>query len=131
MLSRTAEYALRTVLHIAQHAGEGPARTEALATALRIPPNYLAKILHRLAQAGVLTSSRGRHGGFMLARPTSRITLAAVVGLFDKIEPRKGCLLGQPVCSDAKACAAHARWRAVQDTTERFFRETSLSDLLS
>ena len=51
MLSQTAEYALRTILFIAQSNHEaGPVRTEAIAEALDIPRNYLSKILHRLAQ---------------------------------------------------------------------------------
>lgn len=130
MISQTAEYALRTVLYIASHGDAGPARAEALARALKIPQNYLAKILHRLAQSGVLTSSRGRNGGFLLARPASRISLAQVVGLFDRIEPRRQCLLGQAVCSDAKACPAHRRWVEVGDTAQRFFQETSVGELL-
>ena len=89
MLSQTAEYALRTVLHIAGTAGDGPARAEAIAASLGIPRNYLSKILHRLAQAGVLVSSRGRNGGFILARDARRIPLSMVVGLFDRIEPRR------------------------------------------
>ena len=100
MLSQTAEYALRTVLYIAGHADEGPARAEEMAASLGIPRNYLSKTLHRLAQAGVLTSTRGRGGGFLLARRPEDIPLLAVVGLFDQIEPRRQCLLGRPVCSD-------------------------------
>ena len=130
MLSQTAEYALRTVLYIASHGNDGPARAEALAKVLRIPPNYLAKILHRLAQAGVLTSSRGRKGGFTLAQSPRRISLAQVVGLFDRLEPRRQCLLGQSVCSDAKACPAHARWQEASDGVARFYRETTVGELI-
>jgi Rrf2 family protein len=130
MISQTAEYALRTVLHIAG-TSDGPARAEAMAASLRIPRNYLSKILHRLAQAGVLESSRGRHGGFILALSPKRIPLSAVVGLFDRIEPRRECLLGQAVCSDAKACVAHHRWREVSDSLARFYSETTIADLLT
>ena len=132
MLSQTAEYALRTVLHIANAgATEGPARAEAMARSLRIPRNYLSKILHRLAQAGVLESSRGRNGGFILAQTPKRIPLSVVVGVFDRIEPRRECLLGQAVCSDARACAAHHKWREVSEGVARFYTETTIADLLT
>jgi Rrf2 family iron-sulfur cluster assembly transcriptional regulator len=130
MLSQTAEYALRTVLFIAGHADEGPARAEEMAAALRIPRNYLSKTLHRLAQAGVLTSTRGRGGGFLLARSPADIPLLAVVGLFDQIEPRRQCLLGRPVCSDQHACEAHVQWKDVSERVARFFSETSVADLM-
>lgn len=131
MLSQTAEYALRTVLHIARTGSDGPANAEAIADALDIPRNYLSKVLHRLAQAGVLNSTRGRNGGFVLARDPSQIPLAAVVGLFDRVEPRKQCLLGQAVCSDARPCAAHVRWQAVNEQSARFFNDTSIGELLT
>ncbi len=130
MLSQTAEYALRTVLHIARTGSDGPANADAMATSLGIPRNYLSKVLHRLAQAGVLTSTRGRNGGFVLARDPGRIPLAAVVGLFDRIEPRRQCLLGQAVCSDTRPCAAHARWVAVNEQSAKFLNETTISQLL-
>jgi len=130
MLSQTAEYALRTVLFIAGHADEGPARAEEMAASLRIPRNYLSKTLHRLAQAGVLTSTRGRGGGFLLARRPEDIPLLDVVGLFDQIEPRRQCLLGRPVCSDQHACEAHVQWKDVSERVARFFSETSVADLL-
>jgi Rrf2 family protein len=130
LLSQTAEYALRTVLHIAQQPAGAPAQTDAMAMALRIPRNYLSKILHRLAQEGVLSSTRGRGGGFVLAKPADQIALISVVGLFDSVEPVRQCLLGQPVCSDAHACDAHAAWKDVSDRVARFFRDTTVAALL-
>jgi Rrf2 family protein len=130
VLSHTAEYALRVVLHIAQKPFGTPAQTDAMAGSLRIPRNYLSKILHRLAQEGILTSTRGRGGGFVLARPADALPLIDVVGLFDTIEPVRQCLLGQPVCSDAHACDAHARWRDVSEQVAHFFRDTTVGELL-
>ena len=130
MLSQTAEYALRTVLTIARQPAGEPVRTDVLASDLRIPRNYLSKILHRLAQEGVLVSTRGRGGGFVLARPAAQVPLLAIVGLFDSVEPVRQCLLGQPVCSDADACEAHAQWRDVSERVARFFRDTTVADLL-
>jgi Rrf2 family protein len=131
MLSQTAEYALRTILFIAQRSkAAGPVQTEAIAEALDIPRNYLSKILHRLAQEGVLKSTRGRGGGFVLSRPADQMPLIDVVGLFDQIAPGRQCLLGRPVCSDAHACDAHASWKDVSERVAHFFRETSVGDLL-
>lgn len=130
MLSQTAGYALRTVLLIARTGGDTPARADALAESLQIPRNYLAKILHRLAQAGVLASSRGRNGGFLLGRPAAGISLAQVVGLFDRIEPRSQCLLGKEACGGPNPCPAHQRWAEVGDVVTRFYRETTVAELV-
>lgn len=130
MLSHTAEYALRTVLYIAERGGGAPVRVHEIAAALGIPRNYLSKTLHRLAQAGILTSSRGKRGGFRLAVPADRLRLLGVVELFDEIGAGRRCLLGRPVCSDRTACRAHQRWKATGEAVAGFFRETTVADLL-
>ncbi len=130
MLSQTAEYALRVVLFIAQREAAGPVVAETIATALGLPQNYIAKTLHRLAQAGVLASVRGKGGGFRLAVPAGRLPLIEVVGLFDRVEPVRQCLLGRPACSDAHPCEAHGRWKGVSETVAHFFRDTTIGDLL-
>jgi len=130
MLSQTAEYALRAVLHLAQHSGQRPVRVSEMAARLGIPHNYLSKILHRLAQGGVLVSLRGKAGGFQLAVPPERLALSTIIMPFDRVEERRRCLLGRPECSDRSACAAHTRWKEVGDTVAEFFRDTTVADLV-
>ncbi len=128
MLSQTAEYALRTVVFLADR-GETPVRIDEIAAVLDIPRNYLSKTLHRLAQEGLLTSARGRGGGFRLAMRPDQIRLLDVVELFDHIGPERRCLLGQDVCTDQQACAAHATWKEVAARIAAFFSGTTVADL--
>ena len=130
MLSQTAEYALRAVLHISQYGADRPLRVGEIAAELRIPHNYLSKILHQLARHGVLASLRGKAGGFQLAVPPARLSISQVILPFDRVEERRRCLLGRPQCSDRTACTAHSRWKQVADTVAEFFRETTVADLL-
>lgn len=129
-LPQTAEYALRAVYHIAEQESEGPVRVTDIAEALGVPRNYLSKTLHQLARAGVLRSTRGPHGGFRLAAPPERVTLAEVVGPFLPAEGR-ACVLGRARCSDASPCAAHSRWKQVSERMRTFFGETTVGDLIS
>lgn len=129
MLSQTAEYALRAVLHLARVGERGPVRVDDIARALDVPRNYLSKILHVLARAGVLESTRGPHGGFELAHPAADLTLADVVEEFDRLQERGACLLGGTRCNERDPCAAHDRWREVAGTVRRFFRDTTVAEL--
>lgn len=129
MLSQTAEYALRTVLFIADRPADSPASVDEIADALDLPRNYLSKTLHRLAHAGILNSARGKGGGFRLAVPPHQLRLVRVVELFDRIGEGRQCLLGRPVCSDAHACEAHGRWKAVAADVANFFNKTTIADL--
>ncbi len=78
MLSQSAEYALRAVVHLASVA-PAPRTTEQLAAAVHVPQAYLAKLLHRLVQEQVVRSQRGIGGGFTLARPAEELTILMVV----------------------------------------------------
>jgi Rrf2 family protein len=130
MLSQTSQYALRTVLQLARMPeGERGAAVD-LARTIGIPGNYLSKTLHQLARAGVVAGTRGKHGGFVLARPAGRITLAEVVAPFQEMGER-ACLLGRATCSDARPCAAHAHWKCVAEQVARFFSLTTVADLLT
>src|SRR5512134_4174342 len=95
MLSQTAEYALRTVLYLSDHPERALVRVGELAEALDIPQNYLSKTLHQLARAGVLAASRGKLGGFRLARPAEQISLSEVSSPLCVPTGTRSCLLGR------------------------------------
>lgn len=131
MLSYTAEYALRAVLYIAQHASpERLVRTDQVAEALGVPRNYLSKILHQLARQGVLQSSRGVQGGFRLAAPVDELVLARIIEHFDPISPQRTCILGRADCNDARPCPAHNRWKGISQQVRSFFNKTTVGDLM-
>lgn len=130
MISKTSEYALRAVIYLAQQDTDAPTRAGEIAQALGLPANYLSKILHLLARAGVLSSERGPRGGFRLGREASEIPLAAVIEPFDSLARRRFCLLGRPECSDESSCAVHERWKRASEPVVAFFRETVVADLV-
>lgn len=128
MLSKSAEYALRALHRLAFVRRDGRVTTARLADRVGAPENYLSKLLHRLQQEGLVTSRRGRGGGFRLARPPEEVTLAEIVEPFDDVMDRR-CLLGRPRCRDEAPCTAHEAWREALGGLQAFFRDTSLEDL--
>ncbi|HUH13049.1 MAG TPA: Rrf2 family transcriptional regulator [Longimicrobiales bacterium] len=129
-MSRSAEYALRAVLFIAQRPEGSPHRANEVAKALEVPRNYLQKVLHTLAKHGVLRSVRGPAGGFSLSEPPERLALRAVVDPFDSGPERRLCLLGRLDCCDDNPCSAHGQWSGVAEQVGSFFRDTTVADLL-
>lgn len=128
MLSQTAEYALRGVLYLAELPKDSLTPVGTVADALQVPRNYLSKILYELTRRGILSSLRGPHGGFALARDPARLTLAEVVEPFDPFEDR--CLLMRRQCSETDPCLAHTQWKDVAGQVRCFFRQTTVADLL-
>jgi Rrf2 family protein len=131
MLSQTAEYALRTVLYLADRGDDRLVGADELARVLGVPRNYLSKTLHRLARERILASARGKGGGFRLATDPRRLTLLQVVEPFDAISAERRCLLGRSACDDRHPCPAHHRWKAVSTRVTDFFRKTTVAELIA
>jgi Rrf2 family protein len=129
MLSGTAEYALRAVVYLAGCGAETPVRAVELARAVDVPANYMGKILHELARAGILKSARGKRGGFQLAAAADQLPLLSVVAQFDKLGEERKCLMGRAKCSDHDPCATHERWGQVAERIDEFFRNTTVADV--
>ena len=130
LLSRTGMHALRAVIFIARQDNELPIGSAEIARSLDLPPNYLSKTLSRLAQRGVLHSTRGRTGGFALARPASEIAVADVIdGMRGPVRGDE-CLLGGP-CRTEDPCVAHARWSQWEDEMTELLEGTRISEFLN
>jgi len=78
-ISAKADYAVRAAAELAASAGDGPVRAEQIASAQRIPLNFLLNILTDLKLARIVQSYRGAQGGYRLTRPADRITVAEVI----------------------------------------------------
>jgi len=78
LLTRASEYALLSLNSIQK--SDKPIGAEQLAIELNIPKSFLAKILQNLAKADILESRRGAHGGFILSRDISDISINSIIG---------------------------------------------------
>src|ERR1700722_17784130 len=107
MFSRKVEYALRAVVHLAFEAPS--ARTvEQIATATKVPPAYLAKVIQLLVRAGVLRSQRGIGGGIALVKSPADLSILEVVNAVDPIERIQHCPLGL-AAHGVHLCPLHKR----------------------
>jgi len=129
MLNQTVEYALRAVIYVAREPSTS-FRAADVATEIKAPRNYIAKILSQLVRAGILESVRGPTGGFRLAAPPTTVRLADVVAAFGRPAERR-CLLGHGVCGNNPSCGAHRRWAPIARTLDGFFADTTIADLLA
>ena len=88
-LSRSSEYAIRAVVQLAS-APPGTRRScPELARKGRLPERYLLHILRRLVESGILNSTRGKTGGYALARAPRQITLLNLVEAVENLSGAK------------------------------------------
>lgn len=129
LISQTTEYAIRAMIELARQPDDVALLARELTEKTGVPQFYLSKILHALARHRLLTSIRGRGGGFRLSRPASEITLAMVVEHFEDLRSNSECLLGRPRCSDAEACPMHEFWKEMRERYVKELETRTLADL--
>ena len=129
VLTRTASYAIRAMVCLAEVQGETRVTAAQVARRTGLPRNYLAKILQVLTQAGLLDAMRGRHGGYRLARPAEKLSVANVLEPFER--PRAGgCMLSETDCPHRGQCRSRRRCLALTAALDQYLRTTYVADLV-
>ncbi len=129
MISQTAEYALRAVVFLAMNPDRA-FTTQQISRGTRVPAPYLSKVLQSVVRAGLVHSSRGIGGGFLLAKPADVISILSVVQAVDPIQRIRECPLGIP-SHGANLCALHKRLDDASALMEKVFDDTTITELLS
>jgi Rrf2 family transcriptional regulator, cysteine metabolism repressor len=137
LFSTKAEYGVRLMVELGRAPGSAPVSLSAVAEAERLPLSYLEHLVAKLRKAGLVTSTRGAHGGYRLARPADEITLDVVVeALEGQIAPME-CFHESPegkvLCShetDDHGCATRLLWMRVQGGVTKALAGTTLDELV-
>ena len=127
-LSRRADYAVRATLALAEEGRLLPAGE--LARRMEIPSGFLPQILPALVRKGILGRSLGRHGGYVLAREASNISLLDVIEAADGAPPPRTCVLRGGACLGQQQCAVHPAVAEAQAAARRVFSEAAFASLL-
>jgi Rrf2 family transcriptional regulator, iron-sulfur cluster assembly transcription factor len=128
-LTRKAEYGIRGMLFLANQPEGVFNMLETISREVDAPRPFLAKVLQALANKGLIVSSRGVGGGFILARPPEQITLCEIVEAIDGPIMPNQCLMDDDVCSLQKSCQVHPVWRRLQTVARGILLEVTLKTL--
>jgi Rrf2 family protein len=129
-LTQKTEYAIRGMLYVARLENSQSSSLDLIASEMKVPRSFLAKIFQILAKKGLVRSSRGVGGGFTLARPPEQITLCEIVEAMEGPIMPNQCLMGEGACSFQKTCTVHPVWRRVQSVTRGILQEVTLRTLI-
>jgi Rrf2 family protein len=128
-MSAKAEYAVRAMVELATVDEGVVLKTDELAQAQGIPPQFLADILSALRTDRLVRSHRGRDGGYQLARPAADISIADVLRSIDgPLASVHDTGLGDLPYSGATAALTDV-WRALRASMRSVLEETSLADV--
>ena len=133
MLSQKARYALRAMIELAREDGQVTAGE--LAVRADAPRKFLEAILLTLARQGLVTSRRGKFGGYQLGREPEQISFAEIIRLVDGPLALTPCVSRTAFrrcedCRDLATCALREALLRARDATAAVLEGYSLADAI-
>lgn len=129
LLSEATEYGLRAIVWLADRDGK-PYKVQEIAKATKSPPGYLVKVLQLLARAGLVSSRRGIHGGFVLEKRPEDIRVLDVINAVDRLERITTCPLNLEA-HGRNLCPLHRNIDQAVAYIEQTFASHTIADLLN
>lgn len=128
-ISRLTDYGTVVLAHLA-HDGAALASASEVAAATGIGLPTVSKLLKALGKAGLVTSTRGSHGGYKLARDAREISAADVIDALEGPVSITECSADEGNCNLAAVCGVGNAWQRINVAIRRALDEVSLADLL-
>ena len=132
--STKGEYGVRLMVQLGRHVGTGPASLAEIAAEEDLPRAYLEQLVVSLREAGLVTSTRGAHGGYELARPPEAISMAEVLRALEGPIAPMMCASDDPehatVCDRSARCTVNVLWVRVRDAVTGALDSMTLADLV-
>ncbi len=134
MLSNKAKYGLKALLVLAEDAGRGPVLVSELADREGLPKKFLEAILLELKRQQLVTSKRGKGGGYFLRRPPTEITFGDIIRALDGPLAAVPCVsrtayMPCAECLDERTCGVRLAMKEVRDASARILDHLSLADV--
>jgi FeS assembly SUF system regulator len=100
-----------------------------LAELTHLSPATVSKLLKKLNQGGLVSSGRGSHGGYQLAKPAAQISAAAILDALEGPFAITECSGEHSACSIASSCHVGHAWQRVNTAIHRALNDVSLAQL--
>ncbi len=130
MISNSSKYALKAVLYLAVHSSEEKKiLAKDLSRPINVPQAYLSKLMQELSRHNLISSTRGRKGGFYLTDENRTTGLMDIIIVIDGHSRLTSCMLSLKKCNEKHPCPLHD---LVGETKTRFIKnleKTSIEDL--
>lgn len=123
---------MRAMVSLARMYGHGPVPLTTIATDSAVPPAYLEQLMGPLRRAGLVTSTRGAHGGYQLSRPPGEVRVGQVYRVMEGPIAPMSCVseeTDEDLCPMIDGCATRTVWLKVRDSIAEALDSTTLADL--
>ena len=130
-ISTRGRYAVRILLDIAMHQGNGYVAMKDIARRQQISKKYGDQIGMQLSQAGLLLAARGRQGGYRLIPEAGNVTVLQVLRIMEGSLAPVQCLKTSPVlCERCSFCMTLSMWEGLNRVMTDYLGGITLQSLI-
>ncbi len=130
MISTKGRYALRFLVDVAEHQGDGFVPLKDVAARQEISEKYLEIVVKELVKGGLLTTMRGKGGGYRLNRAPEEYSVKSIIELMEGPLAPVACLEpGQGGCSRSQDCRTLPLWQGMDRVISEYLARFTLLDL--
>lgn len=129
IFSKKCELGLQAALYLALQPEELVISAKEISEKLKIPKEFVSKVLQSLTSSGIINSQKGKNGGFLLGKKPAEIYLIDIVKAIDGLEIFNNCVLGFPDCCPDKPCPVHNEWGKIRDEAFDMLSKYTLEEL--
>ena len=133
-LSTKGRYGVTAMYDLAMHVGKGPISLKSVAERQEISEHYLEQLMGQLRKAGLVKSTRGAQGGYMLTKQPTDITVGDIVRVMEGPIAPVDCLLAEkgpanPYCGKSEQCVRRNIWLKMGESIASALDSISLASL--
>lgn len=129
-LSTRGRYGIHAMYDLALNASGGPQSIKAIAERESIPEAYLEQLIAVLKRKGLVNSTRGAQGGYMLARQPEEITVGDVLRALEGGLSLVDCIDEEDACGKSCACPSRIVWMKLRDGLNAIVDGITLRDMI-
>ncbi len=128
-LTTKGRFAVTAMVDLTQRGGKGPVTLAAISERQKISLSYLEQLFSKLRKNNVVASVRGPGGGYCLARPAHKISIAEIVVAVDEPLDATNCgRMGN--CNEGEPCSTHDLWLGLSDKIHEYLQQVNLQQLV-
>lgn len=128
-LSTRARYGVRLMLQLAESSGKKPVYLKDIANSEEISEKYLSQLMIPLKARGLVTTFRGVHGGYLLGKPASDISMRDIIELLEGVLTLVECVGDPDSCYKTDVCASRVLWSELSSVIFDFLGKYTLEEL--
>ncbi len=129
-ITTKVRYGMRAIVELAEMASDRPVRISELAERQKLSVKYLEALMVKLRNAGLVESTRGKNGGYELAKNPEQITAFDIFDALDESLELVPCICEDKICDKESFCGTQQIWKDLSGSMKNKLQAIKLNNLM-